>query len=168
MKTSQIVKPQLVLDVPNLIVTDPGSSAEEALKIMSTFKIHHLMVLEGEKFAGIVSDRDILLHAIHLGNIKRISEFTVGQAMRKDLPAIEESTEVREAFAMMQETQSDALPILRGAKIMGILTETDMMRGLEHLLRKEHNGRSLVAREESLLVNPLSQRLIQLLADIGV
>jgi CBS domain-containing protein len=167
-KLSESVKQRSVPKMPSIIFTDPQSLAEDALKSMSKFKIHHLLVFEATKFVGIVSDRDILFHAVSLGGTKFIAELTVGKVMRKDLPTVSEATEVQRAFALMQEAQSDALPILSGDTITGVVTQTDMMHALEHLLRKRHKEETLLAQEDSILVNPLSQRLIQMLSEIGI
>jgi acetoin utilization protein AcuB len=168
MRTSEIVKHQIVPDAPRLIATDLDTSAEEALNVMQKFKIHHLVVLEDDMLVGIVSDRDILHHAMGLGGVKRVSELTVGQVVRRDLPSVHESTEVKEALSMMQDAQSDALPILRGKKVMGIVTENDMMLTLARLLSKKHIGKDIRAGEQAVLVNPLSQELVRMLAEIGI
>jgi acetoin utilization protein AcuB len=168
MKTSEIVKHQIVATAPNLIVTDLQTSAEEALSVMEKFKIHHLVVLEDETLVGIVSDRDILLHAMRLGGIRHASGLTVAQTLRRDLPSVREATEVHEVLKMMQDAQSDALPILREKKIMGIVTEKDMIRTLEHLLHKSQIDKNVPPDDPSALFNPFSQQIVMMLAEIGI
>ena len=168
MKTEEIMKKPLVCDVPNLTITSPDATAEEALKLMVSFKIHHLLVFQGEDFVGLLSDRDIISHAFRGAGTKSFSSLRVSEVMRKDVPAIRESTAVSEGLSLMIDAQLSALPVLKGGRVVGLVTESDMLRALQRLLRGNHPIETAIAKGESLLVKPFTTSLIWLLSEIGL
>lgn len=106
-----------------------------ARALMSNEGIRHLLVTDGQRLAGIVTDRDIRLHlpspatslsvweANHL-----LARLTVGEVMTQPVTVVAPDTDAREATITMLERKIGGLPVLDGLTLVGILTETDLLR----------------------------------------
>ena len=153
---------------PHLITVSPETLVTEALRQMHQHQVHHLLVMSQEEFLGIVSDRGILLKAWEGTGISSLAELRVKDAMRTGIPVIDETMDVGKALSLMAEKQLSALPIVRGQRICGILTESDMVRLLEEKLHKRALVDEVKERGEAWLLNPLLQNVIKALGDIGL
>jgi acetoin utilization protein AcuB len=123
------------------LTVGPETPVGRAWKQMQTRKIRHLPVLEGGRLAGIVSDRDlrevILEPAIQeqLGNMSRaLNILTVRDVMTWGVVSVRPDTDVRRAAQVLREQRISALPVVEGDRLIGILTATDIIRGLVALL----------------------------------
>lgn len=168
MKAVDIAKQPLVPGLPNLIVVDSEASAEEALSMMTNYKIHHLLVSCGDTQFGIVSDRDFMAGAVRSGKWTGLDGMKVRDVMHSDAPMVGASTELREVLALMQESQADAVLIVDGQRILAIVTETDLLRGVRRILHQPSRFDILRAESEMAAANPLAQSIMSLLADIGI
>lgn len=102
--------------------------------MMKNFKVHHLIVLDYDGFRGIVSDREIIAHALRHGLFERLAEIQLKEIISRDIPAVSESTELGDVLALMDENQSSALPIMRDGRVVGIITDTDIRRAMRQIL----------------------------------
>lgn len=151
---------------PETVSVRPDSTVKDALSRMATFGIHHLLVLKAGEYAGIVDARDALARE---HETKGQAEVKVSHIMRADVPIIDENSDVQRAVELMLSSHSSALPIARGGKVTGILTETDLLRLLDSFLRQPPRPvDTLVERGEAILASPLLQNLLKALGDAGV
>jgi acetoin utilization protein AcuB len=98
-------------------------------------RIRHLLVKEGGRLVGIVTDRDIRLNlpsqatSLSVWEVNHLlSRLTVGEVMTKGVIITGPDQEARAAARLMLEHKIGALPVLDGAHLVGILTETDILR----------------------------------------
>lgn len=168
MKAFEIAKEPLVPGVPNLVVIGAKSAADEALAMMSKFKIHHLLVRREDATYALVSDRDFFSRAIEGGNLVDLRTVKVEDVMHIDVPTCDETTELRDALALMTESRSSALIITRENTISGLLTETDFLRALQRLLSHASPLDRLETESKMVMANPLSQSIASLLSAIGI
>jgi acetoin utilization protein AcuB len=119
----------------SLITVSPGTSVTEAKTMMSKDRIRHLLVTDGGKLVGLVTDRDIRLNLASPATSLSVWELnyllarlTVGDVMTKSLITIAPDRDAGEAARMMLEHRIGALPVLEGTRLVGILTETDIVR----------------------------------------
>ena len=107
-----------------------------AWKLMKDRKIRHLPVLDDKaRLAGIVTDRDLRQVIFEpsiqeqLGNLPRaLNILTVREVMTWGVITVQPQTEIREAARIMHEQKIGALPVVRGDKVVGMLTETDVLK----------------------------------------
>jgi acetoin utilization protein AcuB len=117
------------------ITTGPETPVLEARQLMIDKRIRHLLIVEGAKLLGMVTDRDIRLNlpspatSLSVWEINYlIARLTVESVMTKTLVVIGPLHDVRAAAQLMLEHKIGALPVLDGGRLLGIITETDLLR----------------------------------------
>jgi acetoin utilization protein AcuB len=121
-----------------LIIVRPGDSVEVAVKLLRQRGVRHLLVLEGESLVGILSDRDIK-RALEPGRTRKkllgigglyflLEPILVREIMTRNPVTIAADVPVQEAAAVMVSERFGALPVVRKQELVGIITETDLLR----------------------------------------
>lgn len=121
------------------ITAAPDTSVAEARDLMQRQRIRHLLVTEGERLVGIITDRDIRLTlpspatSLSVWELNYLlAKLTVGEVMTKPVITIEPGRPVEEAAHLMLERRIGALPVVEAGRLLGILTETDLLRAFVH------------------------------------
>ena len=113
-----------------------------AADLMRTRKLRHLPVVDrGRRPIGIVTDRDlrqvIFDPAIQerLGTERdAVKTLTVRDVMTWGVVTVERNTDIREAGRIMHERKIGALPVVGGEKVVGMLTESDVVKAFVGVL----------------------------------
>ncbi|MFA5909179.1 MAG: CBS domain-containing protein [Vicinamibacterales bacterium] len=102
----------------------PKVAASEAKTRMKQEKIHHLVVTDGAKLLGIVSERD-------LGGAKLpkvLGKFTVSDLMTSPVVTVTTRTAVRRAATLMKGRSLGSLVVTSAnGKVAGIVTVSDLL-----------------------------------------
>ncbi len=124
-----------------LITVSPETPVPQARDVMARERIRHLLVTgPGGVLAGIVTDRDIRLNlpsratslsAQEIGHL--LSKLTVGQIMTRSVITIGPDASAREGARLLLEHKIGALPVLDDGHLVGIVTETDIVRAFMYL-----------------------------------
>jgi acetoin utilization protein AcuB len=117
------------------ITVRPDTPVFDARQRMVDEKIRHLLVVEEGRLAGIVTDRDIRLnlpsHATSLSVWEvnyLLARLTVGEIMTRAVITVGPDREARDAAQLMLDHKIGALPVVDEGRLMGIVTETDVLR----------------------------------------
>jgi acetoin utilization protein AcuB len=118
------------------ITTPPETSVLDAREMMVNARIRHLLVTElGGELVGMVTDRDIRLALPSPATTLSVwemnyllSKLSVGEIMTKTLITVGPGRDAREAARLMVEHKVGALPVVEDGRLIGILTETDLLR----------------------------------------
>jgi len=117
------------------ITVSPDTTVFEARRLMLKERIRHLLVTEHRRLVGIITDRDIRLNlpsqatSLSVWEVNYLlARLTVGQAMTKSVIITGPDRDARAAAQLMLEHKVGALPVLDGEHLIGILTETDILR----------------------------------------
>jgi len=102
------------------IVIEHDVSVKEAARIMSARNIGSLIVLNKNKIAGIITERDIMENVSCLG--KKISCI-----MKKNVITIDHTESLENAALIMTERKVKRLPVVDNGKLVGIVTATDIV-----------------------------------------
>lgn len=117
------------------ITTDPYTPLLEARQLMLHKSIRHLLVVDGPKLVGIITDRDIRLNlpspatSLSVWEINYLlARMTVASAMTKNVVTIGPRQQARDAAQLMLDRRIGALAVVDGDGLVGIITETDLLR----------------------------------------
>ena len=131
------VKDVMVKEVATLDVNDELSLAND---IMRLGRIRHLPVVDGTRLAGIISERDLfrssLAQALGYGSEATrdlMKKLRIKDIMVPQVVTISPETELCEATRLMVELKIGCLPVVEGERLVGLITETDI---LTHYLKE--------------------------------
>lgn len=117
------------------ITVGPEMSVFEARSLMAKERIRHLIVTDGNRLAGIITDRDIRLNlpsqatSLSVWEVNHlIARLTVGEIMSRAVLRVSPDREAEEAARLMLDHKIGALPVVDGDRVVGIITETDILR----------------------------------------
>ena len=119
----------------NPVSVDENDSMKKAMDLLKERDIRHLPVLkDGEKLVGIVTERDIKQASPSPATALEIREIyylldkvKVRQIMTRRPYTISSTAPIEEAALIMREKKIGCLPVVDGGKLVGILTETDIL-----------------------------------------
>ena len=103
--------------------------------IMTLGRVRHFPVVDDRAVVGVVSQRD--LYKASLGSVMKYGEkaqraflegIVVKEVMSDPPITIAPHASVQEAARLMMEKKIGCLPVLEGAKLVGLVTETDMLK----------------------------------------
>jgi acetoin utilization protein AcuB len=117
------------------ITVDLDTPVLEARQIMLGKRIRHLLVTDGPKLAGMVTDRDIRLNlpspatSLSVWEINYLlARLAVESVMTKALVTVSPGWDPRDAAVLMLDHKIGALPVVDNGELVGIITETDLLR----------------------------------------
>ncbi len=97
-----------------------GQSADDAFERMRLRRIRHLVVTDGKRVSGVVSQRDIANEGGRAGQ-------TVRDVMSSPAVTAAPGMTVRQAANLLRGRTLGCLPVLEGKKLVGIVTITDLL-----------------------------------------
>jgi acetoin utilization protein AcuB len=132
----------------NPITIRPDTPVTEAQAMMKREKIHHLPVMDkDERLVGIVSEKDLLYASPSPASTLSVYEMSsllaklkVEKVMSKNVVTAAENVPLEEAALIMADRGIGGLPIVRGASLVGIITESDLFRVFIELFGARQKG----------------------------
>ena len=126
----------------DVITAREGDSVEKTYAEMLRGRFRHMpVVAEGNRLVGIVSDRDLRNVLVFLndaqGNRQAVGDktLTIGKVMTPEPMAADPGDSLKTAVRVMVKHKFGCLPVCDAAgKLVGLVTETDMLKLLEDLL----------------------------------
>lgn len=108
----------------------PEDTLEEAQQRMARGRFRRLPVVDDQgNLVGILTDGDLRQH------IGYWSTTRVDAAMIENPTTIGQDESIEHAADMMIEYKIGGLPVLHGGHLVGIITDSDLLQGLLHMLR---------------------------------
>ena len=122
----------------NVETISAAAPAHAAIGRMVTRKVRHLPVVDQlGSLVGVVTDRDLRHHLFSPGVFERIGRVssdellkavTVKQVMSSPPISVRADDHLETAARLMVECKIGSLPVVEGDRVMGIITETDLLR----------------------------------------
>jgi len=109
-----------------VITISPDVTATSAAKMMSDNNISCIIVTDNENVAGILTEKDFLKRAVAEG--KDFDKIKVKEIMSSPVESISPDLSVFEASKIMKAKHIKRLPILEEGRLVGIVTQTDLVR----------------------------------------
>jgi acetoin utilization protein AcuB len=113
-----------------VVTIPPDLSLEAAHQLMLRRSIRHLPVVQGQKLVGLLSDRDVLLAVGRQKDRFVYPPKSAGEAMSLAPYAATRDTPLAELARTMVRGHFDALPIVNGETLVGLVTSTDLLSAL--------------------------------------
>ena len=104
----------------------PDTRVFDALKLMAEKDIGALVVTDGDRLAGIISERDYARKVILHG--KSSHEMLVREIMTAKVITVNPAQTVEECMALMTSKRIRHLPVTDGDRLVGVLSIGDLVK----------------------------------------
>jgi CBS domain-containing protein len=99
-----------------------------AARLMAAHRIRHVLVVDGDRLAGIVSNRDVRGLLVDGASERALSaDSPVSATMTESVVTAAPSTPLAEAVRALLDRKIGALPIVEDGRLVGILTRSDAL-----------------------------------------
>lgn len=126
-----------------VVTIEPGDSCQEALRRMHRARVRHLPVIEDTgELVGVVTDRDLRHYLFtpaayrNLGTTSAdtlLGAASVREIMSAPVIFVRADEDLAEAAQRMLKDKVGSLPVVDGRRVVGMLTETDLLRQLSRV-----------------------------------
>ncbi len=119
----------LVADVMtrNPVTAKPDLTLLECAKVMVTKKVGSLLIVEGKKFVGFISQRDILWAITKISSKKELSKLTAKEISPKKLFTISSQSTIEQAIKKIKSLKFERLPVVDEGNLVGLITVRDIL-----------------------------------------
>jgi CBS domain-containing protein len=121
------------------------TSVKEVVATMNKFDIGSIIVVQGDRPVGIITERDIMRRLVE--PCLAPETLNARQVMTSPLLTINETASIEEAAKLMARKGVKRLPVMNNGKLVGIITYTDIVSKvptllsiLEELVRPHHRS----------------------------
>jgi CBS domain-containing protein len=124
----------LVKDImtKNVKVAREDTNLHEIIATISNFDINSIVVMQGHRPVGIITTRDALVRGFEHG--LPVSAIKASMVASSPLITIEENSTVAEAAELMKRSRIKHLPVVDEGKLVGIVTDIDIMFAVPSML----------------------------------
>ena len=109
-----------------VITVDKKSDVCSVSKLMDENGIGSVVVTDGGKAAGMVTERDVITKCVARGLDPKKTR--VEQIMSAPLLSVEPDSDVVDAARLMVSKMIRRLPVIKNSELKGMITTTDMIR----------------------------------------
>jgi len=106
-------------------VVAPDTTVIEALRVMAEKNIGSVVVMDKERFLGILTERDYSRKVILMG--RHSSDTPVSEIMSADFPIIALSDTVEHCMQLMSSRRIRYLPVMQNDQLAGIISMNDVV-----------------------------------------
>jgi len=111
----------------------PDTTVLEALRIMADQNIGSVLVLEGQRYKGIMTERDYSRKVILKG--KSSTDTRVSEIMTNDLPHVKPQDTIEFCMQLLSDKNIRYLPVFDNDELCGIISINDVVK--ETILTQE-------------------------------
>ena len=108
------------------VVVAPGATVIEALRIMEEKNIGSLLVMNGDQYLGILTERDYSRKIVLKG--KSSTDTKVEEIMSTDMPTVKPSDTVEHCMQLMTTKNIRYMPVFDNNKLTGIISMSDVVK----------------------------------------
>lgn len=134
----------------NVVAVDEKTSIHDAKKIMEAHNIRRLPVMRKDKLVGLVTERMLLeaspspatslsIHELHY----LLAKMTVSEIMVKNPYTLSPDMPAEEGMQLGQEMGYGAFPVVEHGKLVGMVTESDIVRIMTRVLGVRGQGKRI-------------------------
>ncbi len=104
----------------------PDARVYDALKLMAAEEIGALLVVDGERLVGIISERDYARKVILHG--KSSHDIPVRDIMTERVVCVTQDRTVEECMALMTDKHVRHLPVIESDRLIGVVSIGDLVK----------------------------------------
>ena len=116
--------------VRKLVTITPNTSILKAMVVMRKNSIRHLPVVDGDDFVGFVTEGDLRQASL----LSMVDKVSIEDVMIKNPVTISPEASLEEAAKLISFHKIGGLPVVKGKKLMGIITIVDILRAFIQLM----------------------------------
>lgn len=109
----------------SVVEVEPSTSVIRALAIMAEKNIGSVVVMDGKKFLGIMTERDYSRKVVLKG--RSSDHTTVADIMSSELPAVKLTDKIEYCMKLLSEKKLRYLPVMENNDLVGIISITDVV-----------------------------------------
>lgn len=106
----------------------PHASVAQALRTMIDHDIGAVIVVDGASAVGVFTERDLTRRLL---DDEDLLDREVGDVMSTPVTTVDPADEVVFIFRLMTEQGIRRLPVIDGGRLVGIVTERDLLRWVD-------------------------------------
>src|SRR5574337_547383 len=129
--------------VPDPVTVSPRATVAEAKSLLEAHHIRHLPVMDHDRLVGMITDRDIRLASMPRARMEParpdalLPLIRVEQVMTPDPTTASPGMSIAEAARLMLERRYGGLPVIADGRLVGIITQVDLLKALIAYLEAE-------------------------------
>ncbi|MEZ7528211.1 CBS domain-containing protein [Cloacibacterium normanense] len=108
-----------------LAIIEPEKTVFEALKLMADKNIGSVIVMDGTRYLGILSERNYARQVVLLN--KSSKELAVREIMRTDLPNLSKNDPIEKCMEIMAQLNVRYLPVVENETLIGLISVKDLL-----------------------------------------
>lgn len=108
-----------------LAIIEPEKTVFEALKLMADKNIGSVIVMDGIRYLGILSERNYARQVVLLN--KSSKELAVKEIMRTDLPKLSKNDPIEKCMEIMTQLNVRYLPVVENETLIGLISVKDLL-----------------------------------------
>jgi CBS domain-containing protein len=129
MKESEVMK--LVSDILNskghdVWAVKPDDTIFDSLRLMAEKGVGALLVMDGDKLVGIVTERDYARKVILEGKSSKTA--AISEIMTEKVLCVAPESTVEECMALMTDKRARHLPVVDDKRVVGVLSIGDLVK----------------------------------------
>ncbi len=108
-----------------LAIIEPEKTVFEALKLMADKNIGSVIVMDGTRYLGILSERNYARQVVLLN--KSSKQLPVREIMRTDLPKLSKNDPIEKCMEIMAQLNVRYLPVVENETLIGLISVKDLL-----------------------------------------
>jgi CBS domain-containing protein len=109
-----------------VISVTPAEPVQRALELMKTNRVRSVLVLEGERLAGIITQGDCAIRVLLEGRDARTTP--VGEIMTRDPLTVRPEDPLEACMGLMANRGFRHLPVLDAGRVVGVVSVGDVVK----------------------------------------
>jgi acetoin utilization protein AcuB len=129
-----------------VISVKKGATLKQAAALMWKHQIRQLPVLDGDRFIGMLHDRDLQpndprqLDTDIFQNQSILEKTLVEERMQRKVPYVTPETNFEAVVSIMLNKKITAIPVIENGKVVGIVCDDDMFRAFAEITGLKADG----------------------------
>jgi CBS domain-containing protein len=113
---------------PSVFSIAPGATVYEAVALMAEKNVGALLVMDGDKIVGMISERDYARKVVLMARSSK--DTPLRDVMTSAVIYVRPEQTTEECMALMTESRIRHLPVLDKGKLVGLISIGDLVKGI--------------------------------------